>query len=82
MARAPIACRLLGHRPRFRADGATMRWDCVRDCGMQGEKRYASAADAERYAHALDRDTPAATLGKRAPLSLTVLRLARRRRTE
>ena len=81
MPRTPIACRLLGHRPSFRADGATMRWDCARDCGMQGEKRYASGADAERYAHALDRDTSAASLGKRAPLSLVVLRLARRRRS-
>jgi hypothetical protein len=73
-----MACRLLGHRPRFRADGATMRWVCARHCGMQGEKRYSSAAAAERYANALDRDTSAASLGKRAPLSLAVLRLARR----
>ena len=62
-------------------EGATMHWDCARDCGMQGEKRYPSAADAGRYAHALDHDTSAASLGKRAPLSLVVLRLARRRRS-
>jgi hypothetical protein len=56
-----------------------MRWECARGCGMRGEKRYGTAADAARYAAALDRDERA-ELGKRAPLSMFVLRLARRRR--
>jgi hypothetical protein len=79
MPSEPLACRLLGHRPHFRAEGELMRWECARGCGMRGEKRYGSAADAERYAAALDRDERA-DLGKRAPLSMFVLRLARRRR--
>jgi hypothetical protein len=62
-----IACRLLGHRFRFSADGATMRWTCARDCGTGGAKHYATAADAERYARAFDREDRA-DLGRRAPL--------------
>jgi hypothetical protein len=76
----PIACRVFGHRPRFRAEGAVMSWECERGCGMQGEKSYESPAEARRYAGALDRGSWS-TLGKRAPVSLFVLRLARRRRT-
>lgn len=72
-----IACRVLGHRPRFWADGDVMRWDCERECGFGGEKRYASPADAQRYARALDhRDTD--ELGKRPTLSLLPLWLGRR----
>ena len=54
-----------------------MRWACVRGCGFTGEKEYATPADASRYARAFDRqDTE--DLGRRAPLSLLPLRLARR----
>ena len=37
---------LLGHRYRFAAEGATMRWGCERGCGAGGEKLYESAGDA------------------------------------
>jgi hypothetical protein len=77
-----LACRLLGHRYRFRADGATMRWTCVR-CAAGGEKRYATAADAARYARAFDREDRD-DLGRRAPLvaglPLRLYRVWRRRR--
>src|SRR5581483_6080310 len=47
-----LACRLLGHRYRFRAEGATMRWSCAR-CGADGgAKQYATAEEAARYARA------------------------------
>ncbi len=71
------ACRLLGHRMRFSADGSTMRWSCTRGCGAGGEKLYPSAADAERYASAFDRED-SEDLGRRPLLSLLPLRLARR----
>ncbi len=57
-----------------------MHWECGRGCGMTGSKTYPSAADARRYAAALDRDERA-DVGKRAPLSMFMLRFARRRRT-
>jgi hypothetical protein len=75
-------CRLLGHRYRFSSHGATMRWRCQRGCGVGGEKRYASAAQAERYARAFDREDRA-DLGRRAPwfglLPLRVVNALRRR---
>jgi hypothetical protein len=74
-----LACRLAGHRYRFWAEDETMRWRCDRDCGDEGSKRYASGAEASRYASAFDREDRD-VLGRRAPLSLSVLRLARRRR--
>ena len=74
-----LACRLLGHRPRFWSEGPVLRWECERGCGLSGEKRYANAADAARYARAFDREDRA-DLGRRAPLALLPLRLARRRR--
>jgi hypothetical protein len=77
-----LACRLLGHRFRFRADGATLRWECLRGCGAGGSKRYERPADAERYAHAFEREAGAAD---RAPplvaaLPLRLLRRLRARR--
>ncbi|HEU4973867.1 MAG TPA: hypothetical protein VFT50_02165 [Baekduia sp.] len=72
-----LSCRVLGHRYRFTADGATMRWSCQRDCGAGGEKRYESAEDARRYAAAFDREDRE-DLGRRAPLvGLLPLRIAR-----
>src|SRR5581483_2664232 len=41
-----VSCRLLGHRYRFEADEATMRWTCERGCGAGGSKEYASAEEA------------------------------------
>jgi hypothetical protein len=77
-----LACRLLGHRYRFTAAEETMRWSCVR-CGAGGAKTYASAADAARYAQALDREDRE-DIGRRAPLisglPLRLLRLWRNRR--
>jgi hypothetical protein len=53
-----------------------MTWACER-CGAGGSKTYGSAADAETYARAFDRD-PNAGLGRRAPLiGLLPLRLWR-----
>jgi hypothetical protein len=79
----PAACLLFGHRHRFRAEGATMRWACAR-CGAEGgSKTYGSAAEAARYAAAFDREDRA-DLGRRAPLvaglPLRVVRALRRRR--
>jgi hypothetical protein len=73
----PLRCRALGHRYRFGTDGATMRWSCARCGEVGGEKTYATAADAERYASAFDREDRE-DLGRRAPLiGLFPLRLAR-----
>ena len=75
-----IACRVLGHRLRFWAEGEVMRWDCERECGLAGEKRYVSAAEAQRYARALDhRDSD--DLGKRPTLSLLPMWLGRKAST-
>jgi hypothetical protein len=78
----PLACRVLGHRYRFAAEGATMRWTCARCGAAGGEKTYASAAEAERYARAFDREDRD-DLGRRAPLvaglGLRALRLLKRR---
>ena len=60
------ACRVLGHRFRFSAEGTTMRWECERGCGAGGAKEYASADEAARYARAFDRED-SAELGRRAP---------------
>lgn len=72
-----LACRVLGHRWRFSADAATMRWACTRGCGAAGEKRYESAERAARYAQALDREDRD-DIGRRPLLSLLPLGLARR----
>jgi hypothetical protein len=72
-----VGCCLLGHRFRFTAEGDTMNWRCVRDCGTRGAKRYPTATDAARFAAAFDREDRA-DLGRRAPLvGLFPLRLAR-----
>jgi hypothetical protein len=72
-----LRCRLLGHRFRFSSGGETMRWTCQRGCGAGGAKRYESAADAELYARAFDREDRE-DLGRRAPLfGLFPLRIAR-----
>jgi hypothetical protein len=62
-----IACRVLGHRYRFRAEGSTMRWECGRGCGAGGSKEYATADEAARYAAAFDREDTG-ELGRRAPI--------------
>jgi hypothetical protein len=74
----PLSCHVFGHRPRFWAEGATMRWECDRDCEVGGSREYASEADARRYAAALDREDRD-DLGRRSILSLTPLRLVRRK---
>jgi hypothetical protein len=77
----PLACRVFGHRPRFWAEGETLRWECDRDCEEGGSKRYATAGEAERYARAFDREDRD-ELGRRSLLSLLPLRLVRRGRRE
>jgi hypothetical protein len=70
-------CRVLGHRYRFGAAGETMTWRCERCGAIGGSKTYASAAEAERYARAFDREDRS-DLGRRAPLvGLLPLRLWR-----
>jgi hypothetical protein len=76
-----LACALLGHRLRFRSEGALMRWECERCGGASGEKAYAGSEQARRYATAMDREDRA-VLGRRPLLSLLPLKLlsgARRR---
>jgi phage/plasmid primase-like uncharacterized protein len=80
-----IACRVLGHRHRFRADGPTMTWACER-CGEGGgEKTYATADEAALYARAFDREDRE-DLGRRAPLIAgigpRIVRLLRQRRAQ
>jgi hypothetical protein len=72
-----LGCAILGHRFRFSSTGPTMRWTCQRGCGAGGSKRYRTAAEAARYARALDREDRD-DLGRRAPLVAGLpLRLAR-----
>jgi hypothetical protein len=71
-------CRVLGHRPRFRNEGATMRWECER-CGEgAGSKEYATAADAARYAAAFDREDRDQLGRNKFLVSLVPLRLFQR----
>jgi hypothetical protein len=72
-----LRCRALGHRYRFENEGPTMRWSCARCGAPGGERTYESAAVAERYARAFDREDRD-DLGRRAPfVGLFPLRLAR-----
>ncbi|MES1248804.1 MAG: hypothetical protein ABUS54_14145 [Actinomycetota bacterium] len=72
-----LACRLLGHRYRFTADGPVMSWACDRCGSAGGTKTYASADEAARYARGLDREDRD-DLGRRAPIvALLPLRLWR-----
>lgn len=72
-----LGCTVFGHRFRFSAEGAELRWTCARGCGAGGVKRYATAEQAARYARAFDAED-ADDLGRRAPLfGLLPLRVAR-----
>ncbi|WP_228431182.1 DUF1660 family phage protein [Baekduia soli] len=51
-----MACRLLGHRWRFRADDRTLSWDCERCAAHGGSKEYPDATAARRYARAFDEE--------------------------
>jgi hypothetical protein len=62
-----LGCRVFGHRYRFSAEGATMRWTCERGCGAGGSKEYASPAEASSFAAAFDREDRD-ELGRRAPI--------------
>lgn len=73
---ARVACRALGHVFRFTADGAVMSWSCERGCGTGGERPYATAEEAARYASAFDVDHRS-ELGRDAPpLGMFPLRVA------
>jgi hypothetical protein len=76
----PFACRALGHRPRFWNEGETMYWECDRCGEAAGSKRYATAADAARYAAAFDREDREALKRRPALLSLLPIRLFQRMR--
>lgn len=54
-----------------------MRWACERGCGAGGAKTYASAADAMRYAKALQR-SDASRVASHPTLSTLPLWLGRR----
>jgi hypothetical protein len=69
-----LSCRVLGHRYRFRVEGATMLWSCQRGCGAAGVKTYASEAAAARYARAFDDPDSAVAAHGFVPLSLLPLR--------
>ena len=75
-----LACKFFGHSIRFWAEGEEMHWTCERDCGFGSSKAYPDDATARRMAQAFDRHDRS-DLGKRAPLSLTPLRLVRRARS-
>ena len=77
MSGAVLACRIAGHRLRYRADGATLRWACARRCGAEGEKHYDTTVQARRYARALDREDREA-FGRRPLLSMLPLKLLQR----
>ncbi len=68
------ACSVVGHRPRFWTEGATMVWECERCGERMGAKEYPSAADAERYARGLNVEDRR-DIGRRAPLGALPLRL-------
>ncbi len=54
-----------------------MTWECERGCGFGGQKEYATAEDAARFARAFDK-RDSSDLGRRAPLiGLFPLRLWR-----
>jgi len=73
-----MMCAIMGHRYRFSADGARMRWQCQRGCGATGHKDYPTEAEARRYAVAFDREDRA-DLGRRAPFfGMFPLRIWRR----
>jgi len=78
-----LACAVFGHRYRFSADGPTMTWRCARCGHLGGEKEYGSPGEAERYAHAFDREDRE-DIGRRAPLvgllPLRIWRVLRDRR--
>jgi len=76
---AMLSCRFVGRRLRYRSEGATLRWICARGCGAGGEKRYATAEQAGRYARAFDREDRD-DFGRRPLLSLLPLWLVRRAR--
>ncbi|MDX6696785.1 MAG: hypothetical protein QOE65_182 [Solirubrobacteraceae bacterium] len=72
-----LACRVLGHRYRFAADGRTMRWWCERGCDAGGSKEYATPEEARMYARGLDREDKH-DVGRRPLLSLLPLWAGRR----
>jgi hypothetical protein len=75
-----LRCAVLGHRHRFVADGACLRWHCERCGAPLGARHYDSAVLAVRYARALEREADA-RLGRRAlPFALLPLRLLQRLR--
>jgi len=76
--RPSLRCRVLGHDYAFSTEGATLRWQCTRDCHAGGSKTYRTPEEAVRYAAAFNRrDTD--DLGRRAPLvGLFPLRLWRK----
>jgi hypothetical protein len=75
-----LRCTVLGHHHRFVADGATLRWHCERCGAPVGGRQYDSAAQAERYARALEGEAET-RLARRAPaFGLLPLRLLQRLR--
>jgi hypothetical protein len=78
MSKKPLACRVFGHRWRFRRDGATLSWSCGRGCDVGGARTYESAAEAEGYLRHFDR-APGPPTSFIAAIGGTVERRAQRR---
>jgi hypothetical protein len=57
-----------------------MHWECMRNCGAGGSKRYASAEDANRYTNGLERDGRSVRPGRAPLISTLPLWLVRRLR--
>jgi hypothetical protein len=75
-----VRCAVFGHRYRFSSEGRAMRWACERCGALGGEKEYASAEEAARFAGAFDREDRD-EVGRRAPfLGMFPLRIWRRLR--
>jgi hypothetical protein len=75
------ACEFIGHRYRYRTEGATVHWVCVRGCGETGRRSFATTRQARRHAAALnrhERGTQTRRLGP-AALAARLLRLVRAR---
>ena len=69
----------MGHRYRFAAEGRFLRWSCERCSAAGGEKTYATAGEASRYATAFDR-TDRSRAGSHPTISTLPLWAARKLR--
>jgi hypothetical protein len=76
-----LRCTVLGHRHRFVADGATLRWHCQRCEAPLGARHYETSAQARRYARALEGEAGARVDRHALPFALLPLKLLQRLRS-